>query len=290
MIDKYNINPAYAGLDRSLSVNFNYRNQWQGLTNNPESIYVNAHLPIYLFSGGAGIKFMRDKLGAVSTTQFNVSYNYVYPLPRGLFSSALSVGIRQTSIDGRSLRAPDGIYAGGIFSHEDPILLEENMNGIALDWTLGLFIGHDLFDFGLTLSNFTQSSTGLENFTYDQSRHLSLYTQIPLLWNDFEIYPSILAKTNLKSFQSDISVLVKNGNIFGGMSLRGFDEKSFESIIILGGLRISEHYTISYSYDIGLSTLRQVSQGSHEININYNLNKRIGIGLPPDIIYNPRNL
>ena len=55
-------------------------------------------------------------------------------------------------------------------------------------------------------------------------------------------------------------------------------------------LTFNEHYTLSYAYDIGLSALRGSHEGTHEILLNYNLNKLIGAGLPPKIIYNPRFL
>lgn len=290
MIDKYNINPAYAGLDRSLSVNFNYRNQWQGFNGNPNQFYINGHLPLYIINGGAGFKMYSDNLGLITTTGISFSYNYVYPIQGGVISTGGSLGIRQNSVNGSEIITPDGIYDDGTFSHEDPILDINTMNGISPDWTIGVFVGHDYFDLGLSISNYTFATSDLGNFEFKNSRNINLYSQFPFLIEDFEIYPSFLLKTNFNTIQGDVSVMIKNGNIFGGTSLRGYSEKSLDSIIFFGGLRLSEHYTLSYSYDVGLSAVRQVSQGSHEINLNYNLNKRINLGLPPDIIYNPRNL
>ena len=113
---------------------------------------------------------------------------------------------------------------------------------------------------------------------------------MPLIWNDFIFYPTILLKTDFQSYQTDLSWLAKSGSVFGGISLRGYSPDSFDSIVILGGIVVNQNYTISYGYDLGLSSLRRVSQGAHEININYNLNKLIGLGLAPEIIFNPRNL
>ena len=58
----------------------------------------------------------------------------------------------------------------------------------------------------------------------------------------------------------------------------------------MGGFKLSEKITLAYAYDLTLSELSQVSNGSHEIMINYNLGKALGKGKPPRIIYNPRNL
>ena len=47
---------------------------------------------------------------------------------------------------------------------------------------------------------------------------------------------------------------------------------------------------IGYAYDYTTSNFGQFNSGSHEIMINYNLNKVIGNPLPARIIYNPRFL
>ena len=56
------------------------------------------------------------------------------------------------------------------------------------------------------------------------------------------------------------------------------------------GWKANENVMIAYSYDVPLSALSTVNTGSHEIMINYNLNKVIGNPLPARIIYNPRFL
>ena len=58
--------------------------------------------------------------------------------------------------------------------------------------------------------------------------------------------------------------------------------------MILAGIKLNEKITLAYSYDLTLSTLREVSDGSHEILINYNLGKPVGKGKMPPVIYNPR--
>ena len=290
MIDKYNINPAYAGLDRSLSVNLNYRSQWSNIANNPKQFYLNGHLPIYLFNGAGGFELYSEKVGLINTTGFNASYNYVQVIERGLMSAGLRLGIEQNSINGELIRTPDGEYVPGTVNHNDPILPVTERSSFAPYWELGGFIGHDLFDLGLTVSNFFPGDLSIDNFTVKESTSVSLFTQIPLYIGDYELLPSLLVKTNFNIYQTDISCLVKNGNIFGGLSLRGYNDSSLDALVIIGGIKLNQHYTLSYSYDAGLSDIKNISQGSHEININYNLNKRIAIGLPPEIIYNPRNM
>jgi hypothetical protein len=81
-----------------------------------------------------------------------------------------------------------------------------------------------------------------------------------------------------------------NENIFTGASLRGYNNQTLDAVALVAGFKLSEKITLGYSYDITLSNLNTVSNGSHEILVNYNLGKPIGKGRPPAIIYNPRSL
>ena len=145
---------------------------------------------------------------------------------------------------------------------------------------------------GLAISNLPSSKIGLENTDFGQETHVNGYFQYNFVINEeVELMQSILLKTDLNNIQSDISSLFKiNGNIFGGVSMRGYSSRSFDAIVFIAGMRISDQYTLSYSYDLGLSGLRNGNEGSHEILLNYNLRKLIGTGQPPKIIYNPRYL
>ena len=105
------------------------------------------------------------------------------------------------------------------------------------------------------------------------------------------ILPSVLTKSDFRQTQMEFSTIVKyNDNIFGGVSFRGYESNSIDALAIIAGFNINEHVTLAYSYDISLSQLNTVNGGSHEVMINYNLNRPIGAGRLPNIIYNPRFL
>ena len=55
MLNKYAFNPAYAGMDNSLSLTGVYRNQWLNLDGNPVSQNFNVHMPLYIVGGGIGL-------------------------------------------------------------------------------------------------------------------------------------------------------------------------------------------------------------------------------------------
>ena len=103
--------------------------------------------------------------------------------------------------------------------------------------------------------------------------------------------PNLVFRTDFKEFQSDIGVNVSGlDNLFGGISFRGYNKFSVDALAIIIGTNIGRHYSASYSYDLGLSDLRHVYDGTHEIMLRYNLNKAIGLGVTPKIIRNSRHL
>ena len=71
---------------------------------------------------------------------------------------------------------------------------------------------------------------------------------------------------------------------------RGGDGQVASAIILGAGVRISGKFMLYYAYDLMLGGLAGQHQGTHEILLRYNLGEKIGAGLPPRIIYNPRNL
>lgn len=289
MIDRYQLNPAYAGFDRSLSVNFNYRTQWTGLNRNPATFYGNAHLPIYLLDGAAGIQFQTDRTGVLNYTLLSASFNRVFVVPGATLSAGLRLGFQQVTADGRLIITPEGVYNQNEFNHNDPVLSENLNSTFQPYWTAGFYMKAKDLQAGLAVSNWAPQTFNISEAQIENKRQLSLYTSYQIAFNELYFVPSMLVRTNLEQWQTDISGLVKSGNVFGGLSLRGFNDKSLESLVVLGGIKLNANYTLWYSYDVGLNDLRLASQGSHELHINYNLNKLIGIGLPPEIIHNPRN-
>lgn len=298
MLNKFKFNPSYAGLDNSLSITGVIRKQWVGLEGSPAGQLLNFHMPVYLIGGGIGIHIENDLIGAQRNTQASFTYGYHINLGE---SSILSVGVRggviQKSLDGRKLRAPDGVYGPdqNFIDHKDGFLPIGTESSIAPKFAFGLYFINESIEFGVAVNNLLESSF---NYQFEVSNDIKLQRSYILnlaynlnIGSSFTIYPSILIKSDIGQTQVDFSTLVKyNDNIFGGASFRGYNANSIDAVVFIAGLKVSEKLTLAYAYDMTLSSLNLVSTGSHEIMLNYNLNKIIGRGIPPKIIYNPRFL
>ena len=295
MMNKLNWNPAYAGMDNSLSATGIYRAQWVGLEGNPITQNANVHLPLYVFSSGIGINLENDELGAERRTTGTVSYNYQLPVGnRGVLAIGLSAGMAQRTLDGAKLRTPGGDYNidASIIIHNDDLLPITQINATATTFGAGLYYYSERFEAGISARNLSEPTVNLDAislelkraFFFNASGHFDLNENLSL-------HPSALIRSDLAQTQTDIAAILRyNDNIFGGASFRGYNSDNIDAVALIAGFRLSEHITVAYAYDLTLSALNQVSNGSHEVMINYNLNKRLGAGRLPKVIYNPRTL
>lgn len=291
MYNIYEHNPAYAGLDRSLSVTAMYRSQWTGLLGSPTTAYVNAHLPWYIWNGALGVELYSDRLGPQLNSSFAMSYNYVQGYSLGLFSVGARFGLFQSRIDGSIVRTPQGDYES-VINHNDPRLSNTIERGLGLTYEVGIYSASSTWDAGLTISRLPTSRVMVGPSEVALAPHGLAFFQYKYRWSDdLIIKPSVLVRADQSSVQTDIAVMAEmSGSVFGGVGLRGYDSSSFDALVFTAGLTINENYRLIYSFDTGLSNIKRVNQGTHELTLNYNLRQVIGAGLNPPIIYNPRNL
>lgn len=297
MLNKYNFNPAYAGMDNSLSVTGVFRKQWVNLEGSPVTQSINAHMPLYYFNGGFGINLENDQLGIERNTSASLSYNYYMPLSnRNILSFGMGAGVIQKSLDGSKLRTPEGDYSEPpVSDHRDLLLPNGNVAATAPYLNAGIYFYSDKLELGISANNLIEPTATLNaeetvNIKFIRNYFFSFAYSFEIS-RDIVIQPSIFAKSDLIQTQLEASAVVKyNDNIFGGASFRGYNANSIDAAVLLAGFKLNEKITLAYSYDLTLSGLRKVSNGSHEILLNYNLNKPIGKGIPPKIIYNPRFL
>lgn len=290
MYNKYDRISAYAGLEGSLHVTGNYRSQWTGLESSPVSQRINAHLPLYFLKGAAGAKIENHVQGPQSLFNFQASYNYVQPFSWGIVSGGISLGAFQYRLNGELLRTPDGIYTDFLRDHNDNQLSELMNSGVGASYGFSVYLITQYFETGLEVKQLPSYGISLREGQFNYSSLINFYAEGNfVILNEYNIKPSLLIQSDLVNTQSDFNIVAEySGNIFGGIGMRGYSSRTIDSIIPVIGWRFNENYSLAYAFDIGVSALRTVHEGTHEIQLVYNLNKKIGAGLPPKIIYNPR--
>ncbi len=291
MLNKYYENPAYGGMERSLSIFTSFRDQYSNFPGNPRTFYLGADMPFYLWNGAVGFTFVNQRTGVFSNSNLKFSYNYVMSTPYGFLSFGVRAGFDFITIDGNGLVTPDGVYEG-VFDHNDPTLDTDVFSGIGPSWELGTYFKGKSIEAGIMISEFPPHKYALGDGKYNKSFSGSIFALYKYSLNEnIELSPSVLLKADAAVLQTDIGLMAAiNENLLAGLNIRGYSGKSLDALSIILGTNMGKKYKVIYSYDFGLSPLRTSHQGTHEIMVTYNLQKLIGIGLPPKIIYNPRDL
>ncbi|MEM7101609.1 MAG: PorP/SprF family type IX secretion system membrane protein [Bacteroidota bacterium] len=294
MFNKYNFNAAYGGLDNSLSATAVFRKQWLGFDGSPITQNINVHLPWYYASGAVGLNVENDILGAERNTSVTLSYNFIGRVGENSnFSIGVAGGLIQKMLDGTRLRAPDGEYEGNLIDHNDDFIPETRQSAIAPALHVGAYYKSELFEVGFSVANLLEPSASyalgsVTKIDFSRTFYLSFGYNL-LLGEKLVIHPSLFVKSDLVQTQADFSALVRyNGNIFGGVSFRGYSKNTVDALVFMAGMGITEKITLAYAYDMSLSGLSGFNSGSHEIMLNYNLKKKIGGSVPSKIIFNPR--
>jgi type IX secretion system PorP/SprF family membrane protein len=293
MHERYAINPAFGGMERSLAASLQYRSQWTGLTGHPETRLLNVHMPLYIWQGAIGFQLYNETAGAGSQTAFSASYNYILESSVGLFSFGVRAGIHQMSLDGTKLRAPDGTYEGTIIEHHDLNLPNTKVSGVAPLAEAGIYFAGNAFEGGIAMTGFLPGGVSLGNEVVFKPRpafHFFGEYFVESL-EEVSLYPTVYLKSDLVQTQAEVSIRAEWQNLLSaGIGYRGFGNTNLDALLVSAGVRLSPKFFLHYGYDVGLSDLRVTHEGTHELLIKYNLGEHIGAGLPPRIIYNPRNL
>lgn len=290
-LDPVQFNPAYAGLDNSLSITGAYRSQWAGLEGQPVGQRVSAHLPVYFLSSGFGVEVERDQIGARQLNSFGLSYNYQLVRGASVWSVGLSARMLQLGLDGSILRTPDGVYEdGNTIIHNDDLLPAGSVDNSSVAFGAGLYYQAEKLEGGLSARNLNEAVVAFPGFDYLLKREYHAYLRVKFdVLSKWEAFPMIYMVSDGTQLQTMVGATFRfRENVFGGVAYRGYSGPTSDAVVISGGLDINEKLSLAYAYDITLSNLSTVQTGSHEISLKYNLRQRIGAGIPPPLIFYPR--
>lgn len=229
---------------------------------------------------GAGITVIDDKIGFTKSTAFRANINYKQQFQGGFheISGGLGIGGKQWGWDEPSYKAKDLL---------DPNIPVSGANATEFDLSFGAMykrqsLGKKLKDVyaGFSITNLNQAKydvqvTTLAGTNSNLSRQYvpHYYTivgaDIPL--NSITLEPAILMKYGLleKAYkpQLDINVTALFAQTFrGGLAFRQWGTSDALSVLL--GYQ-KGNIKFGYAYDITLSNVQKVSNGTHEIFVRY---------------------
>lgn len=222
--------------------------------------------------GGIGLSVFDDRLGFMKTTAFKFQGAFFIPLQGNFARLSLGVDLGFTQFGFVNpqfrFRQPN-----------DPRIPSGDVNDQKFDAGFGAYYTRQrltsrITDFyaGLALSHLNGAQYDLSwnsaTTKYFLAEHYFLSSGATLSLNNpaFELEPAILAKYNSK-LQIDLNATIKyNGTFRGGIGYRMWSNPDAVSIL-LG--YIKDELQVGYSYDVTLSRIRTVSNGTHEVFVGY---------------------
>ena len=263
MFDPLLINPAYAGNQIQLSATAIYRNQWVNLDGAPKTFTATAHTGFRKKKVGVGFILSNDQIGIHNDVGFYGCYSYKISVTR---KSTLAFGLQGGF---NNLRSDYNKLT--LKSLNDPNLagVDTKMNP---NFGAGLYFRQDNFYAGFSIPYILNNKVvGLESVgsIAKQRRYYYLMGGFTHnISNRVKVVPSALIRIQDQApISFDLNTIFVLYDVVGlGCSYRLED-----AVVALFELQLNENFHVGYAYDITTSALRQYSNGTHELMINYRI-------------------
>jgi type IX secretion system PorP/SprF family membrane protein len=272
------LNPALTGATPHFRLNAIHRNQWPQIPGAYQINQVSADYNWDYYDSGLGVMLSQDRIGAfaLSATQMNVSYAYRARL-RGQMVLRLGaqVGIGVRTADFGNFVFEDQLRSGGATAET---LAQPTI--VYPDFSAGALLHRSNFWLGIAAYHLSRPAIGVISQTERIDMRFSAKAGYridldPSSDDKIALSPALLFQQQGSFRQLDIGFNFYYDPLIVGIWYRGLPINQnargsihHDALAGLIGVRLKNSLTISYSYDITISTLNR-SGGAHEISIIY---------------------
>ncbi len=271
------INPAYAGMDEVMNVNFMYRTQWVGVPGAPVTQVMAFTTPLGRRLG-VGVSVIRDQLGPAVETNTALDISYLLDLnSNGLrLSFGMKGGIQLLDVDYSKLmtREPN-----------DPALNENINSRITPSVGAGIFLFNEHWYLGFSSPNLL-TTTHYNNATVStvsSEAHFYLTGGMNFSMGEtLKLKPAFLVKRAVGTpFVADVSLnFLFNNRFTTGVSYRY--KTAFSGLV---KFKVNAFLSLGYAYDFDTTAIGYFSQGSHEVLLTLSFNKLMSGVKQPSWLY-----
>lgn len=267
IFNEFYYNPAVAATKEHIDFRFLYRKQWAGLEGSPQTFNFSSYTRLKKFPLGLGGNIYHDATGPLRNSGFNIAIAYGIKLKNdGLISAGIGAGLVRFDLSNNyTIREID-----------DAAALAAQQGKFLPDASLGIHFMMKGFYAGFSIPQLFQSSIKLEvNDPANMNkliRHYFLSAGYKFKVGDkFELDPSAQLKA-VKAAPLQVDVNLRG--IYNNLAWLGASYRSTDAVCIMAGVIIKNQFELGYAYDITTSNLNSVSNGSHEILLNYRLKRK----------------
>jgi len=255
-LNKFNINPAYAGYNGCFEVYGSHLSQWVGFDKSPTTDYLTGHAGLGK-NMGLGASIIYDRASYVST--FNASVAFAYNINLGEEHNlrlGLAAKLLQSGVDATGATVDD-VTDEVIFGSQ---------GGLGFDSDFGIFYSMKNLQIGISVPNILQGRTKLdfptlEGFQFE--RHMAAYAAYKFELNDtWDIEPSVMMRDyKFVKTQLDINAMATYNNLVSF----GLGFRTEVGLLARVGLNIKDKFVVGYAYEFASSAMSSFSSGSHEV-------------------------
>ena len=266
MYNTMTINSGYTGSVGTLEAVLLHRSQWVGIEGAPTTQSFTLHSPLQNDKMGLGLSVVNDKLGPSS--EFNIDGNFSYTL-KFAEDRKLAFGIKA------GMRKLDVDWTKGRYRDESDILLNTNIsNEIKPSIGAGLYYYTDKWYLGASVPNFIRGNYYddiQESINIDRLHYYLIGGYVFDFSENLKFKPAFLAKAVSGAplyYNVSLNFLIQEKLTLGASYQ--FDD----SMSALAGFQISNSLYIGYAYDYTVTELNKYNDGSHEIILRFQLQKK----------------
>ncbi|MBX2890119.1 MAG: type IX secretion system membrane protein PorP/SprF [Saprospiraceae bacterium] len=282
-------NPAVAGTNNHLTAHLIHRSQWLGLEGAPTTQSLSVHSPMKNERVGVGLSLVNDKIGASGTFDLNAAYAYHFSVGKKM---KLSIGLQAGLTNWR------GTWSKLLLEDRTDDVFSENLNVWKPNFGTGLFLHGERFFAGLgcprLLEHDLRANDGNASVNAQNYRHYySIIGAAFPLGSELVVFrPSALLKTTglfskMKDNQQALgapTALDVNASFFFhkmlwvGLAYRTaleLSNSSNDSADLWTALYFRNGLRLGASYDLPLSKLNKVNNGSFELMAGYEFDIKV---------------
>lgn len=268
MFNTQTINPAYAGTWESIGFMVLARQQWTGLAGTPKTYSFSMQAPLKNEKVALGLNVINDKVGLEKRFYVFGDYSYLAPINR---TTNLRLGLK-----GGFTNYSNDLNAYQTFSNGDPAFQGVINKQFMPNLGVGAFLYGEKFYMGLSVPKVINNvfDSNLQNSSVESElRHYYFMAGLVFdLGENVKFKPTMLTKATFTSdygapVQLDLTAnfLIKEQFWLGAMYRTG------DSFGFIAQWIFDKKLRIGYAVDFTTTNLRNVSNGSHEIMISYEL-------------------
>lgn len=256
------LNPGHYGMSGQICANLISHDQWLGWDKAPKTRLLTIDMPLDLFGleQGVGISINSDILGFENNFSAQVGYAYHKAIfGAGRLGIGFNVGMYNKMIDGGGFSFPE---------QDESEIFSSLTRKMVLDIDLGVFYTYENLYAGASIKHLNRAKLIYTEAGDYQLKNHFLFTggyNIQLANALIDLTPSFLIKSDIVSTQYDINLLLKyNKKIWGGVTYRNKD-----ALVFFAGGKIYNDIRLGLSYDLTISRIQTVSNGTFEVYVGY---------------------